>query len=246
MQERIITGVFLVLVVLGVGYFDNYYLMWLFLGGLYLVAIFESLKLYKLPKSMNYYTIALVLWISLLYSQNSLSPLLILGSAFLGLVAYRPELNQKLFLPFIYPTIPFLILFDLYQNFGIHLLAWLILIVALTDTMAYFVGRSIGKRKFSPTSPKKTIEGVLGGILFGTLGGYFLGNYILDFESNHILLLSFVISIFSIFGDLFESYLKRQANIKDSGTFLPGHGGILDRVDGYMLSSVVLFAILNW
>jgi phosphatidate cytidylyltransferase len=246
MKERIITGIFLVLIVLGVGYFDNYYLIWLFLGGLYLVAIFESLKLYKLPKSMNYYTISLALWISILYSQNSLSPLLILGSTFLGLIAYRPELDKKLFLPFIYPTIPFLILFDLYQNFGIQLLAWLILIVALTDTMAYFVGRTIGKRKFSPTSPKKTIEGVLGGIFFGTLAGYFLGNYILDFQLNNILLLSFVVSVFSIFGDLFESYLKREANIKDSGTFLPGHGGILDRVDGYMLSSVVLFAILNW
>lgn len=246
MKERIRTGIFLILVVLGIGFIDNLYVMWAFIGGLYLVAVYESLKLYKIPLNMNFYTIATILWISILFTENSLNPLLILGSAFLGLIAYRPEIEQKLFLPFLYPTIPFLIIFELYRDFGIELLGWLILIVAITDTMAYFVGRAIGKRKFSKTSPKKTLEGVIGGILFGTIIGILLGEYILDFSFTIALILSFTVSFFSIFGDLFESYLKRRADIKDSGTFLPGHGGILDRVDGYMLSSIVLFAILNW
>ena len=246
MKERIITGIFLIATVFGIGYIDNFYLMWAFIGALYLVSIYEVLKLYKLPLNMNYYTIALTIWVAVLFTENSLNPLLIVGSTFLGLVAYRPKIEQKLFLPFIYPTIPFLIMFELYRDFGVELLGWLILVVALTDTMAYFTGRAIGKREFSPTSPKKTLEGVLGGVLFGTVAGVILGQYILEFSLTSTIILSFVVSVFSIFGDLFESHLKRKADIKDSGNLLPGHGGILDRVDGYMLSSIVLFAVLNW
>jgi len=245
-KERIITGIFLILVVFGVGYIDNYYLMWLFLGAIYIISIYESLKLYKLSPNMNFFSIASIIWLSILFTDNSLNPILILGSIFLGLVAYRPNIKERLFLPFLYPTVPFLLIFEIYRDFGISILGWLIVVVALTDTMAYFVGRTIGKRKFSPTSPKKTIEGVLGGVIFGTVGGMFLGEAISSFPTDSILILSFLVSIFSIFGDLFESYLKRKANIKDSGNILPGHGGILDRVDGYMLSVVVLFAILNW
>jgi len=246
MRERIITGIFLIATVLGIGYIDNYYLMWAFIGGLYLISIYESLKLYKFPLNINFYIISVIIWVAVLFTENSLNPLFIVGSIFLGLIAYRPEIEQKLFLPFLYPTIPFLIIFELYRDFGVSLLGWLILVVALTDTMAYFIGRSIGKRLFSPTSPKKTLEGVLGGIFFGTVGGLILGGYILEFSTIYTLILSFAVSTFSIFGDLFESYLKRRADIKDSGNLLPGHGGILDRVDGYMLSSIVLFAVLNW
>ncbi len=246
MRERVVTGILLVIVIFGVGYIDNFYLTWGFLGAIYLVAIYESLKLFQLPLNANFYTLALGIWVASLFIENSLYLILIAGATFLGLIAYRPHLNEKLFMPFIYPTIPFLALLEIYEGFGVAILGWLVVVVALTDTMAYFVGKSIGKRPFSPTSPKKTLEGVAGGVLFGAIGGVLFGIYLFEFSFISLLLLSLAVSIFSIFGDLFESSLKRGAGIKDSGNILPGHGGILDRVDGYMLSAMVLFAILNW
>lgn len=245
MKERIITAIGILAIISIVGYINNFYLMWAFIGAIYLIAIFESIKLYKLPKNIHFYTIGSIIWILELFT-NGLNLTLLLGAIFLGAIAYRPNLDWKLSLPFIYPIIPFLAIFEIYKIGNVELISWLILVVALTDTMAYFVGRAVGKRGFSPTSPKKTVEGVFGGIFFGVLGGTILGNYLLEFSIIQILALSIFVSVLSIFGDLFESYLKRRANIKDSGNILPGHGGILDRVDGYMLSGIALFVILKW
>jgi phosphatidate cytidylyltransferase len=144
---------------------------------------------------------------------------------------------------FLYPTLPFLAIFEIYKIGGIEILSWLVVVVALTDSMAYFVGRAVGKRGFSPTSPKKTLEGVIGGVLFGTAGGLLFGEYLFQMSYLYLIPFSFTISIFAVFGDLFESYLKRRADIKDSGNILPGHGGILDRVDGYLLSAIAILVL---
>ena len=109
--------------------------------------------------------------------------------------------------------------------------------VAFTDTFAYISGKYLGKTKFSPTSPNKTIEGVAGGILAGTLFGSIAGIYFNGF--GYALVVSFLVSFFSVFGDLFESYLKRRAGVKDSGAIFPGHGGILDRLDGYLFGVII-------
>ena len=247
MRDRIVTGVVLFGILLFVGVVDSFFLTWLFLGVVYLISIYESLKLYKLPLEANFYTISLLLWVVAPFIQNSIYLVLLIGAIFLGLLAYFPKkIREVYFLPYLYPTIPFLSLLELYRNFGMEILAWLLVVVASTDTMAYFVGRAIGKTQFSPTSPKKTLEGVAGGVVSATAIGTLLGLLIFDFGLLYLLFLSSLISIFAVFGDLFESYLKRKANIKDSGNILPGHGGILDRVDGYMLSSMVLLVILNW
>jgi len=246
LRERVVTGLILIGVVLGVGLLNNLYITWVFLGIIYIVAVYEALKLFQLPLNANFYTTAFMLWIALLFVDNSLYLIMILGASFLALLAYYPDkIEDRYFLPFLYPTAPFLAIFEIYRDFGIGTIGWLIIVTALTDTMAYFVGKSIGKRKFSSTSPNKTIEGVAGGILFGTIGGAIVGGYISDLSIFNLIISSLLISIFSIFGDLFESLLKRRADIKDSGNILPGHGGILDRVDGYMLSAMVLFAILK-
>ena len=127
----------------------------------------------------------------------------------------------------------------LYKDFGIYSVVWLIIVVAFTDTFAYFSGKYLGKTKFSPTSPNKTWEGVAGGIIAGTIFGSVAGLYFNGFL--FALTLSFFVSFFSVFGDLFESYLKRGANLKDSGNIFPGHGGVLDRLDGYLFGVVILY-----
>jgi len=116
--------------------------------------------------------------------------------------------------------------------------------VALTDVGAYYTGKKFGKRGFSPTSPNKTLKG-LWSLFFGTLAGAILILIKMDINIFISILTAFITSIASIFGDLFESYLKREAGVKDSGTILPGHGGVLDRIDGYLFGSVTLYTALN-
>ena len=127
---------------------------------------------------------------------------------------------------------------------GVSAILFLLILVSGADTTAYFVGRRFGKHQLAPQlSPNKTIEGALGALLFAIL------LTILVLIINHtsvsnwiwVILLSIVTVIFSIVGDLFESMLKRQVNLKDSSQLLPGHGGLLDRIDS-MMSAAPIFA----
>jgi len=117
---------------------------------------------------------------------------------------------------------------------GSQLIMFLFLMVWSADVGAYFVGKSIGKHKLMPNvSPGKTIEGFLGGIIFASILVTIAGNMLNWSVSQHItvLFVTVLITTISVLGDLNESMFKRQAGIKDSGTILPGHGGILDRID---------------
>ena len=87
------------------------------------------------------------------------------------------------------------------------------------------------------------MEGVVGGIAVATLSGIFLGLTFVDFWTSLVISLS--VSLSSIFGDLYESSLKRAAGVKDSGDLLPGHGGILDRIDGYLFGSIIMLVLLR-
>jgi phosphatidate cytidylyltransferase len=162
---------------------------------------------------------------------------------FAGTLAYTHNFNPKLMLPFFYPVSGILFFLILYQDFGIVAMGWLLVTVAMTDMGAFFVGKMIGKHKFCDTSPNKTIEGVLGGIAFATIFGTLVGLYIAPLWVSIFVTLFTAIS--SIFGDLFESYLKREAGVKDSGDLLPGHGGILDRIDGYLFAAIVMVITLR-
>lgn len=112
------------------------------------------------------------------------------------------------------------------------------LAVALFDVGGYIVGKYIGNTHFCKYSPKKSIEGILGGVLFCSSFCYFTGAYSL----NKVCLIMF----FSLVGDLFESYIKRSNNKKDSGTIIYGHGGMLDRVDAYIFSLYALYVYNTW
>ena len=121
---------------------------------------------------------------------------------------------------------------------GLELLVWIFLVTWSTDIGAYFVGRSFGKRKLAPSiSPGKTVEGLCGGIAVATLIG---GAWALAMGLGHPLLaLAPVLAIAAQAGDLFESSMKRRAGVKDSGSWLPGHGGVLDRLDGLVPVAVL-------
>jgi phosphatidate cytidylyltransferase len=113
----------------------------------------------------------------------------------------------------------------------------------MTDTAAYYTGRAIGRHKLAPrVSPGKTIEGTIGGFAAAVVTGYLckLG-FFPEIPAVHALALGATLGMIGQIGDLAESLLKRGSNVKDSGTLLPGHGGVLDRVDSILFCAPVLF-----
>ncbi|MBU0994762.1 MAG: phosphatidate cytidylyltransferase [Proteobacteria bacterium] len=126
---------------------------------------------------------------------------------------------------------------------GVTWIFFLLLIVAIGDTGAYFAGTYLGKNKLRPqVSPGKTIEGLIGALsAIVIVGCYFKYHLLPELPWIPGIFLFFVLGIAGVIGDLFESALKRAGHIKDSGTILPGHGGMLDRIDGLLFAAPVLY-----
>jgi phosphatidate cytidylyltransferase len=241
-KERVITGLLLLCGVLFIGWIDSFFVMWLALGVVYYLAFIEAEKLFGVDRD-HLRPYAVVLWIIAAFYPYGDDLFVLAGVTYAAAVSYNKSLKWVDFLPFIYPTAGMLFILTMYEEYGIPALLWLLVVVALTDIGAYVVGKSIGKTPFSPTSPKKTREGVAGGIVVATLGGLFFGLGIVDVTVAFFI--SFFVSVASVFGDLFESSLKRSAGVKDSGDILPGHGGVLDRIDGYLFGGIVMLVLLR-
>lgn len=138
---------------------------------------------------------------------------------------------------------------------GPGIVTFLIAIVAMSDSGAYFTGRAIGKHKLAPhTSPKKTWEGAFGGVIAAMLTGgvmyvlrtrFDLHAQLPDYPLWWYLLTGAILSVVSQIGDLVESMLKRDAGVKDSGTIFPGHGGVLDRCDGILFAAPALYYLIQ-
>ena len=241
-KERVVTGFALLGAILLIGFINNFFIMWLVLGVVYLIAFQEAQKLFGI-KNEKLILYAVGMWLLAGVYPYGDDLFILAGVAYAGAVAFDKKLEWKTFLPFIYPTAGMLFILTMYQDYGVLSLLWLLVIVAMTDVGAYTVGKNIGKTPFCETSPNKTMEGVVGGIVVATLSGAFVGLGIVDFGVSFFI--SAFVAISSIFGDLFESYLKRKAGVKDSGDILPGHGGILDRTDGYLFGAIVMLILLR-
>lgn len=145
---------------------------------------------------------------------------------------------------FFYALLPALALLWIRErdHHGLALLVWTFVVTWSTDIGAYFAGRRFGNRKLAPAiSPNKTVEGLYGGILAASLLG---GAWALATGLGiALLLLAPLFAVAAQGGDLFESGMKRRAGVKDSGAWLPGHGGVLDRLDGLVPVAVLTAAV---
>jgi len=236
------TGIVLLALFLTVGYINSIPLTWLFFGIPMLIAVKEAMNLFKINDD-KIYIYAIAIWFIAYFYPKPEDLVFVVAIIFASILAYTKEFNKQLFLPLLYPIASFLFLFSLYVSFGIESLIWLVFVVAGTDVGAYLVGKTIGSTKFCETSPNKTLEGVAGGVIVASIFGIIFAPEEIGLITA--ILISLVVAVASVFGDLFESYLKREADVKDSGDILPGHGGILDRTDGYLFGGIIMLVLLR-
>ena len=147
-----------------------------------------------------------------------------------------------IYLPFL---AGFLILLG-HDEKGLQRVMTFVILVGCNDTFGYFVGVLIGKHPMAPNiSPKKSWEGLVGSIVFTTLGGGLMFHYVLDIHWHIGAIVGLLIVFTATSGDLIESAMKRDLHLKDMGSLLPGHGGILDRLDSVLLSAPALWLTLE-
>ncbi len=147
----------------------------------------------------------------------------------------------------IFTKIPFLNADDNFinihpSNYNPKNIICILVIIWFNDTFAYLSGITLGKHKlFERISPKKTIEGFIGGILFSTIAGGFLAHYYIGESIIHWIIIALIVGVFGTLGDLIESKFKRIAGVKDSGNVMPGHGGFLDRLDSIIFVAPFIY-----
>ncbi len=149
----------------------------------------------------------------------------------------------------IYVGLPLGVIAALRVTVGPEPLLLLLLVIAVSDTAQYYTGRTLGRRKLAPVvSPGKTIEGAVGGIVAAALVTALAGPRLLEAVPVSTVVFAGLgagLSLSGIVGDLFESLLKRGADVKDSSSLIPGHGGVLDRIDAYLFAGPVFYVFLG-
>jgi len=259
LQQRIIVAIFGIGIFLGMIFWD-----WKGAVGLFSIILalslyeFYSLSPYSIPKSVKYFgtIIGLLLFFLLIYSDLSQSVqsfrlFLFLSPLFLILLVFNKlqhpfESMAWIVSGWFYLITPWLCMLLIVGDFSYQpvLLLGLFGLLWAADSGAYFAGKSLGKTKLLPrVSPKKTWEGLLGGLLCSMALAYGLSFWVGAFSTGQWLILAASTTIFGTLGDLAESALKRSLDLKDSGTILPGHGGILDRFDGLFVAAPINYLI---
>ncbi|NBW27393.1 MAG: phosphatidate cytidylyltransferase [Flavobacteriaceae bacterium] len=159
-----------------------------------------------------------------------------------------------------YITLPFIFITKIsfgINNYNPKIIIGLFILIWTNDTFAYIIGKSTGKHKlFEKISPKKTVEGFFGGLIFAIFAGYLISSYLIkpstQFSNKSMLIwmiIAAIVAVIGTVGDLIESKFKRIAGVKDSGKIMPGHGGVLDRLDSVIFVAPFIFLfykILNY
>jgi phosphatidate cytidylyltransferase len=153
-------------------------------------------------------------------------------------------------LPIAYLGLPLGALAAVRMVSGREAVALLAAVIVVSDSAQYYTGRALGRRRLAPAiSPKKTVEGAIGGVVFGTIAMSVGGRWVFTAASPPIWMLALLgaaVSLLGIVGDLFESLLKRSAGVKDSSNLIPGHGGVLDRIDSWLFAAPAYYVFVRF
>ena len=260
--KRAISGIiYVVLLIFSITYsVESFFVLF----GLFLViAVYEFCQLVQLNKILPI-LLAVITYGSVTYLESQKIPLsksfdytLLITTLAISIRCiyflfddkqYKVEQLWKYLFLLGYIILPFIIITKI--PFGINgynhkIIIGIFILIWTNDTFAYIVGKSIGKHKlYEKISPKKTIEGFIGGIVFAIIASYLISTYYIEGkEITQYIWLGFalIVGIFGTIGDLIESKFKRIANVKDSGNIMPGHGGILDRLDSVIFVAPFIF-----
>ena len=261
MKERFLSAVCMLIIIVPIIILGSwpFYIFTLILG---MIATYELLNLNKkLPNVVKIITYLFIILIILSningkdflisFDLKSLIFLLLVYLSLLVLVNNQESYNYKNAFYLIGIVLFIGISFNNFihiRNIGMNLLIYLLLITVGTDSFALFIGKSFGKHKLAPLiSPNKTIEGAVGGSVVATiLASLFYIFVVKDYSSIIIVIvLTFILSVVGQLGDLIKSSIKRHAGIKDFSNLIPGHGGILDRLDSIIFVMMAYILISN-
>lgn len=266
--QRAITGTIFVVVLVGAIVLGGIYLRITF-GLIVLLGLYEFFKLFAAnspskPSVIVGTTIGFIVYVLSVLTYYFQEPYvnILIGVMILSLICVSIiELFRQKTNPFenvgliltgtLYISLPFVLLLQLTERYGqgwsYSNYPWLVLSIFIliwcNDTFAYLTGKLIGKHKlFERISPKKTWEGFIGGVVFAVIAGIILAFFLEESYTKYITY-ALAAGVIGTLGDLVQSMLKRSVHVKDSGTILPGHGGILDRFDAVLFATPVIFIL---
>lgn len=237
MKKRIVGALLIILVCIPFIYLKGYYFSG-FVSILSILALKEIKDLDKsIPKIMYFLSIIFLVLFNVLNYFDYRWLILLIITMLIPTIIYKNYKTKTAF--YLIGNVIFLSIFFsslIYiRNTNANILLYLLLVAVLTDVFAYIVGKSIGKHKYSTISPNKTIEGNVGGTIIGVvIATIFYYNKIGSINIFLLLFLTFLLSFIGQVGDLVFSKIKRENNIKDFSNLIPGHGGILDRIDSFI------------
>ncbi len=253
--KRVGTAVFLVPVVVLFVMFSNRLVFSIFVMALGTVFAFEFFwNVAPLPRLEKVFSLVVTpLYLGLFARDMIFDAILFICIAFLTYLSFSIFISNDrwhsggiMAVFFLYVVVSLSILFKLWMVFGKWKVVFLLTSVWVGDVMAYFVGIRWGKRPLFPrVSPKKTWEGLFGGLLGVFIANAIMGPFVLKVGVPGRIIIFLSMAVPSIFGDLVESSMKRASGIKDSSGLLPGHGGFLDRFDGFVFSVPFFYAALR-
>jgi len=207
-----------------------------------------------LKRALSGFVYVLIMWFGTSFSELSFQILFLV----LGLVSiyemWKLRKGKSKVYAFVYVLLPFFLIHyfgkiesdNLNSVFDPSLILLMFILTWTFDTFAYLFGVRFGKTRIMPSvSPKKSWEGFAGGFVFTVLASFITTNYFLEVDHSIALGISLFLPFTATLGDFTESYFKRKASVKDSGNFIPGHGGMLDRMDAFMITIPVLYIYLN-
>ena len=207
-----------------------------------------------LKRALSGFVYVLIMWFGTSFSELSFQILFLV----LGIVSiyemWKLRKGKSKVYAFVYVLLPFFLIHffgkiesdNLNSVFDPSLILLMFILTWTFDTFAYLFGVRFGKTKIMPSvSPKKSWEGFAGGFVFTVLASFITTHYFLEVDNSIALAMSLLLPFTATLGDFTESYFKRKAGAKDSGNFIPGHGGMLDRMDAFMITIPVLYIYLN-